>query len=1319
MTAHPLRRHTLRGLLAATLAAGLVSGLPPAASAAPAPTGPTPARTAPGPGPHEITLITGDRVTLTESGAGQYIVRSTPGRRADGSRPRLSTQYTPKGVYVLPEDAVAAIDSGLVDRELFNVRYLAENGYADSGTPRIPVIVQYAKGTRARSALPAATTTNTLESLDGAALDVAKAQTARFWDTVAGQAKQRAGGVAKLWLDGKVTPTLDHSVPQIGAPTAWAGGHDGTGVKVAVLDTGVDAAHRDLDGRIAETRSFVPGEAVRDGHGHGTHVAATIAGTGAATGRNKGVAPGAQLVIGKVLGDSGSGQDSWVIEAMEWAARSGAKVVSMSLGSGPTDGTDPVSQALNDLSAATGTLFVVAAGNTADEGTVAAPGSADAALTVAAVDRNDTRAWFSSQGPRFGDSGLKPDLAAPGVSIAAARAAGTSMGEPVDDVHTRASGTSMATPHVSGAVALLAQRHPDWTGPQLKAALIGSAKDTGATVYELGAGRLDVARAYGQTVHTATSGLDFASVNDERPVVKDLAYRNTGDRPVTLTLRASLRRVGGDDASGSLTVADPTLTVPANGTATTKVTLTPAGAAFGAFSGAVTAEADGLRLRTPVGAVRESPKVQLTVRTIGRDGKPANPWAQHTLDVSGTDGFLGGTRLVDTGVTVTRVPPGVHHVTQWIDWADEDDRLNFGYLVDPEVRVDGDTEITLDLRKARQVRFTTPKPAEPLNNDWVANVQRTTAAGEVYGAGITPNSPYGAWMNLWVTPTEKVTVGRLRWFSHWTLGKSELAMSVRGREPYPLKVLAPVHSVNAQGPTQSGHPGFVQFTGIRDLPVADVGQARPEDLAGRDLRGRLVLMDTGMADDGGAPLCEAPIERIGPLREAGAAFVLISPTRTGACGLPMAITQKPFTGDAKPIGVPNAFLSHTEARRLKELLARGPLTLRVAGTPDTPYSYTLKPYDEDRIAADQHRVLTERQLTRVDSTVHAASSARISDWRYVFKQDDGIKTAVAIEEFQPFAYTAPARRTEWVGPPDPAVIQERGLTSVPEAGTATLDTRYRTEAYGKAGRVKQRWFTPGSTPGAAIVPDEVLRLADPSLPPLAAKGTGVMCSICVQQDVLWADFVLTGRSEKQWFQGAGFWKGGMVLTPGYDVRLYRDGRQLDRLDNPWFRELPAFPLQGEGEYRLTAKNAAHDVEWTFRAPPPQGQTQRGAGCRAWNIQGPVEHCRPVPSVFVAYDFGDDVTMDNRVKAGPAHTFRVTAYHSQSTTAMPRIAGLKLWSSTDDGATWTPVDLRRERDGEFTARARYGGRGAVSLRAEAWDADGNRVKLTSPRLFTLR
>ena len=145
---------------------------------------------------------------------------------------------------------------------------------------------------------------------------------------------------------------------------------------------------------------------------------------------------------------------------MEWAATH-ADVVSMCLGSNePSDGTTPMDQSVDTLSDATGALFVIASGNNGMVGGISAPGAADAALTVGAVDGQDQLAYFSNMGPRFGDSALKPDIVAPGVDISAAR---SHFVDGTGDYQTM-SGTSMATPHVAGAAAILAQLHPGWSG---------------------------------------------------------------------------------------------------------------------------------------------------------------------------------------------------------------------------------------------------------------------------------------------------------------------------------------------------------------------------------------------------------------------------------------------------------------------------------------------------------------------------------------------------------------------------------------------------------------------------------------------------------------------------------------------------------------------------------------------------------------------------------------------------------------------------------------------------------------------------------------
>ncbi|HEY9334365.1 MAG TPA: S8 family serine peptidase, partial [Kribbella sp.] len=314
---------------------------------------------------HQVTLITGDVVHVSVVGGKTSVAVDS----ADGGAVQAYTQHGE--TYVVPERVAPYLRAGSVDRELFNVTKLIAQGRADERTAELPVIVTYAAA-QSRStvlsrsaALPASDPSVALPSIDGAGLSVAKAGAKTFWSAVDGAAGTLDRGLEKIWLDGSVRASLDVSVPQIGAPVAWQAGYDGTGTQVAVLDTGADTAHPDLAGRIGLQADFTEKGSIADGHGHGTHVAATVAGSGAASGGSrKGAAPGAELMIGKVLDDGGSGLDSAVIAGMEWAANNGADVVNMSLGSNsPSNGFDLISEVANELTDEYHSLFVAAAGN--------------------------------------------------------------------------------------------------------------------------------------------------------------------------------------------------------------------------------------------------------------------------------------------------------------------------------------------------------------------------------------------------------------------------------------------------------------------------------------------------------------------------------------------------------------------------------------------------------------------------------------------------------------------------------------------------------------------------------------------------------------------------------------------------------------------------------------------------------------------------------------------------------------------------------------------------------------------------------------------
>jgi len=680
----------------------------------------------------QVTLITGDRITLGGGDPNQLAIQPGPGREQIPV-----DSYQAKGhLYVIPADVSDQLNNGKLDRRLFDVTGLIEAGYDDKSSTAIPLIVTYAGRAKRATTVPEAAVTRQLPVLNGTAVRVAKKDAGSFLTQFA---TKISAGVEKIWLDGKRRPTLDQSVPQIGAPTAWQSGYTGKGVSVAVLDGGIDATHPDLATQVAGAKNFSqaePGDQV----GHGTHVASTIAGTAAASGgKYKGVAPDAKLYDGKVC-EYESCAESAILAVMEWAATEiKARVINVSLGGTDTAEIDPLEEAVNRLTAQTGTLFVIAAGNNGpSEGTVTSPGSADAALTVGAVDKSDQLADFSSRGPRVDDGAVKPDVTAPGVDIVAARAKDGYIGEPVDDHYLKLSGTSMATPHTAGAAALLAQQHPDWKAAELKAALMSSAKPIeGQNLFEQGSGRIDVAQATKQTVVGEPGNISFGMAlwphDDDIPVTKTITYRNLGTEPVTLNLSVTMTGPEGQPAPATaVKLSASSITIPAGGTSAVEVTSdTRHDGPDVRYFGRITATGGGMSVSTSLTVEKEAgERYSLTIEQIGLDGQPANG-STHLIGInSGGDEFI----YHPSGMATIRLPKGEY----LLDGSQVVERPGTGVLdsykfVQPSLKLTGDTKVVMDARTTKPVKVTVPQP---------------DATEAVAVVGFSRKTDFGVWPSL-------------------------------------------------------------------------------------------------------------------------------------------------------------------------------------------------------------------------------------------------------------------------------------------------------------------------------------------------------------------------------------------------------------------------------------------------------------------------------------------------------------------------------------------------------------------------------------------
>ncbi|MER7893138.1 S8 family serine peptidase [Micromonospora sp. NPDC094482] len=897
------------------------------------------------PGTHSVTLITGDVVTTRQTANGGTVEV----RRSGGAPAQVRVVESGTELYVYPLSVLPYLAADTVDKRLFNVTRLIADGYDDASVDHLPLIVSYtdaAAGLRARTAPAGATRTRTLSSINGAALTEDRDRAADFWAAItaappaaksaagatsADAAGRFGGGIAKIWLDGRVRADLADTTAQIGAPEVWAGGDTGAGVRVAVLDTGIDAAHPDLADRIAESAVFVPGEEITDRVGHGTHVASTIAGTGAASGgRERGVAPDAQLAIGKVLSDQGSGMDSWILAGMEWAAREAdATVINMSLGSNqPSDGTDPISQSVNSLSAETGALFVVSAGNAGAPGTVAAPGAADAALTVGAVDGDDQLASFSSQGPRISDEAIKPELTAPGVGVLAAR----SQYAPGEGAYQSMDGTSMAAPHVAGAAALLAVKHPDWTGQQLKDALVSTVKATPQyDAYQAGTGRVDAAAAVRAPI--VATGTVYTSVRRETaatPGGKPLTYTNTTGQPITLDLAVDATTA----PAGLFTLSAKRVTVPAHGTATVTLTTDAARATVGSrYTGQVVATGadQAVLTRTAIGIGTFTPYHRLTLKMTDRAGRPAAGMIE-----LGRPGSYGPD-FVETdpdGLAQVYLPEGVYSAMSFLNVAGSHGPNSNGLalLGDPDIDLRADTTVRLDGAAARRVQSLAPQRTA----DTYSRLDYYRSQGEGRWRSFIEGGVF--YDSFWAQPT-----------SH-DVEHGDFYLNARWRKEQPVLTVGTAKVdfddvVRQQGTTQLPK-------GRWTLPAVHAGNGAASDYAGLDARGRAVVVrhNWEVSDS----------EQAAAATAAGAKLLLVVNDH------PWREVRDYSVDWSTPTPIEVALLSMDEGEALIQQIQRGATKVEVASQPVADYVYDLMQAYHNEIPRTLTRTETPKTLARID-----------------------------------------------------------------------------------------------------------------------------------------------------------------------------------------------------------------------------------------------------------------------------------------------------------------------------------------------------------------
>ncbi|MFJ3584271.1 S8 family serine peptidase [Streptomyces sp. NPDC090127] len=1161
-----------------------------------------------------VTLVTGDRVTVTELGGGKKTVTVD---RVEGATGAVRSEISGGRVTVVPDEARPYLDSGVLDERLFDVSGLIEQGITDD----LPLIVTHGAGKDARAAAPRGTTTvRALPSIGGAAVEAT--DPAAFWRAFTSPATRSTGG--KVWLDGRVEAAMAESNAQIGTPKAWEAGLTGKGVKVAVLDTGADLGHPDLKDRVGESRSFIEGQEVADRDGHGTHVTSTVGGSGAGSdGTEKGVAPGATLAVGKVLSDEGSGSESQIIAGMEWAAKDiDAKIVSMSLGSTePSDGTDPMAQAVDTLSAETGALFVIAAGNSGAPGSIGSPGAADSALTVGAVDSADQAAYFTSQGPRHGDQALKPDLSAPGVDILAARSQlATGSG-----LYTSMSGTSMATPHVAGVAALLAEKHPDWTGAQLKDALMSSSKTLPDSAYALGAGRVDVAAAIGADV-TATGSADLGffawPYEGNEPVTQAVTYTNHSDADVRLSLA-----VEGMPA-GVVTLADTTLTVPAHGTARTAVTGDGGKAPVGAASGRIIASAAGAPVaHTALGLVKEEERYTLTVHVKDRDGAPTAAALGVAKLAEGEEAFPA--TVGDSGTLELRLSPGTYTVSSFLDvrGSHGEDSLGLGFLTDPEIVLDRDREITLDGRRLKEIRAEVEQRTE--TRQLLMEFDRQ-ANGASYGGAVQLPIAYDS---IFAAPTRRPATGTFEYRTVWRLGKPLLEASAGG--------------VRLSGATPQ--PGTALLEGGSRLGLVDVGTGTAAEYAGRNVRGKAVLVRAGAL----TPVAVAQLAQ-----DAGAALLFVTDDAPGRLNTWFGTAEF----EDRPLAV--ATVNAADGARLAEAAARKK-TADVTGTRFTPYVYDLSEGHPGAIPSDLVFRPDEDELATVRSTFHNPTGRTELGGEFRYSITDTFPVGFGFKEYTSF----PAERTEYV-----STGRGQGWHESVDLGDS-LEQRGGILTYRGDSTTHRDWFKPVWHPWLGTGLGWGQQRAGNDLQ-FNTPGWGDSGPDHTGFGNVWGDDSMTQFTE-----------------------VYVNGTRVDRRQSSgaYAWDSPA----EEAVYKVVTDTTLDPARWRLST---KGHTE-------WTFRSketPADRATVLPLINLGFDVDTDLKGD--VRGGHRLSVGISAEYVRGAAGTGRIGGGTLDVSYDDGRTWQKVTLGTSWHGtSWTGELRVP-RGAayISLRAGATDDRGGAV-----------
>jgi hypothetical protein len=666
---------------------------------------------------------------------------------------------------------------------------------------------------------------------------------------------------------------------------------------------------------------------------------------------------------------------------------------------------------------------------------------------------------------------------------------------------------------------------------------------------------------------------------------------------------------------------------------------------------------------------------------------------------------------------VAEVPAGVYSLETDGGWYSDGQARSSNFIVtDPQFTVAGPTQVAFHLDDLVPVKVSTSRPgqAAQLGQEFF----RALPDGTSFWSGAI--GFYGTSQELWTIPTSQpVTIGTFDLGELFDLIQPPVTMRATTPEHLTLDPIYPNYTSHfAFSTAASGWAGSaIRFSGQQTLPLVDVGTGSAADFAGRDVRGKLVLMTLPTIPRGHVRLddCSAGETQLQNALHAGAAGVLVDPiyiyTPVGAdtCIPPVqpAWWIAPLFGLKLPVvHIPYVSIPPPQATALRQLMNRGPVGITVTDNGQSPYAYYLQLEQNGQVPASLPACCTSRQLTTVTANYHADSPQPwgVGDNSVFYAFGTADQGGVGVED----SLGAPFTRQEYMlSAPDMVQYRETDGTLGPATHqVAAGGSEYH--VFDKPdGSETWNWLDRPQGPGLPAAPTDVFAAQPGRLNGL--KRTGLL-----QGNYTWCNFCRQGNSFYPLFtrtSGATPRVGGNLdgYTDPSTIHLYANGQEL-----PPDTSLPFVSYQlpaRQARYKLAATDGITSDTWDFTSAGPATDTRpEGTLCLgdllSFPSQGPP--CAAPPLILLNYDAG--LSLNNTVTAPGAHRLQITAYEEAANA--PRITTLQAWTSTDGGNTWQPAQVSGGRDGSYTAAYTVpqlsATSGTASLKVHASDAVGNDV-----------